>query len=173
MRLVRGADGDDAIEAVRVSFGEGESDHSAVGRTNERVETRDADLVEHACDRVGLVGVVTVRAGSPSARRPPSRKSTPRTRNAFVSMARPGPTMASHHPWRRIVLGRSDVARRRNPAEDRDDWRVGRADDLESRQVVTRIRKRSVLKTWCFLKQRHLHVPRDTLAEKKKPPVLI
>lgn len=173
VRLVRGADGDDAIEAVRVSLSEGESDHSAVGRADERVETRDVRCVEHACDRIGLVGSGHGSCGLAIGATAAVEKIDAENAERVCVDGSTGTDDGVPPSMRRIVLSRSDVARRRNPAEDRDDWRAGRADDLESRQVVTRIRKRSVLKTWCFLKQRHLHVPRDTLAEKKKPPVLI
>jgi hypothetical protein len=134
MRLVRCADGDDAIEAVRVSPGEGESDHSAVGRTDERVETRDAEQIEDARDRVGLVGRAHSAFGltviAPAAVEEIDAEHAERVRVDRTARA----DDAVPPSWRRVVLARRHMARRRYPAEHRDDRRGCRANHLERRK---------------------------------------
>jgi hypothetical protein len=52
---MRGADGDESIESLRIPFGESQRHHTAVRRADDGVETVDARRVEHRGDGICLI----------------------------------------------------------------------------------------------------------------------
>ena len=55
MRHIRGADHHQPLDALRVALAEGQRDHPAIGGTDNGAQLLDAQVIEQAQRRIGLV----------------------------------------------------------------------------------------------------------------------